>query len=143
MAKPPLLVEEALLGLPPRTSDSASGPCLLVRSEEEDRRYRRYLSKFDLLSETRVVYNHGVRYHNESDLELYDTLRPGEDSVDAVERSLTDTEHKIPFREQAMGPVVSDRGSVVGVGQRRTKRRKTVRESGIVLCVVIVDVAVQ
>jgi DNA (cytosine-5)-methyltransferase 1 len=32
------------------------------------------------------VYNHAVRYHNPRDLELYSLLRPGEDSVHAIER---------------------------------------------------------
>jgi DNA (cytosine-5)-methyltransferase 1 len=33
-----------------------------------------------------LIYNHRSRYNNKSDLELYATLRPGEDSVHAIER---------------------------------------------------------
>src|SRR6185295_15583801 len=49
-------------------------------------RHRRYLKKFSLVNESRLLFNHTVRYHNERDLELYALLRPGEDSVHAIER---------------------------------------------------------
>jgi DNA (cytosine-5)-methyltransferase 1 len=47
---------------------------------------RRYLSKFGLLTSPLLIFNHKARYNNRSDLELYATLRPGEDSVHAIER---------------------------------------------------------
>jgi DNA (cytosine-5)-methyltransferase 1 len=46
-----------------------------------DPRWRRYLLKFGIRSESPLLYQHTVRYHNPSDLELYSQLRPGEDSV--------------------------------------------------------------
>ncbi len=39
-----------------------------------------------MLSRSRLIFNHTVRYHNERDLELYALLRPGEDSIHALER---------------------------------------------------------
>jgi DNA (cytosine-5)-methyltransferase 1 len=56
------------------------------RGSPDDPRSRRYLRKFQLLRASPVLYNHAVRYHNERDLELYSLLRPGEDSVHALER---------------------------------------------------------
>jgi len=52
----------------------------------DDARRRRYLGKHNLDRPGPVVYNHFVRYHNERDLELYRVLRPGEDSVHAIEQ---------------------------------------------------------
>src|SRR6185503_1310257 len=53
---------------------------------ETDVRARRYLRKFALTDGSSLAFNHYVRPHNARDLELYALLRPGEDSVHAVER---------------------------------------------------------
>jgi DNA (cytosine-5)-methyltransferase 1 len=86
-ALPPVTLDEAIFDLPPREAEegtaverwpspaSTSGP-----------RSRRYLTKFGLLRQSGLLYNHAVRYHNPRDLELYALLRPGEDSVHALER---------------------------------------------------------
>jgi DNA (cytosine-5)-methyltransferase 1 len=50
-----------------------------------DERARRYLAKFKLLGSSGLIFNHFARYNNERDLELYALLRPGEDSVHAVQ----------------------------------------------------------
>jgi DNA (cytosine-5)-methyltransferase 1 len=86
-ALPPVTVDEAIFDLPPR----AAGGGLAVESLKSgpprtEPGYRRYLAKFRLLSESRILYNHTVRYHNQRDLELYSLLRPGEDSVHVLER---------------------------------------------------------
>ena len=51
----------------------------------QDARFRRYLTKFGIIRSSRILYQHTVRYHNSSDLELYSLLRPGEDSIHALE----------------------------------------------------------
>jgi len=51
-----------------------------------DRRFRRYLSKFGIVNDSRVIFNHTVRYHNPRDLELYSLLKPGEDSIQILEQ---------------------------------------------------------
>jgi DNA (cytosine-5)-methyltransferase 1 len=86
-ALPPVTLREAIFDLPQR------GPGTGTAVERWDRDpggasplTRRYLAKFKLLRNSRLVYNHAVRYHNPRDLELYALLRPGEDSVHAVER---------------------------------------------------------
>ena len=86
-ALPPVTLEEAIFDLPPREADSGQ-VVEQWRSEELDGhpRFRRYLSKFGLLADSPLLYNHTVRYHNERDLELYALLRPGEDSIHALER---------------------------------------------------------
>jgi DNA (cytosine-5)-methyltransferase 1 len=59
---------------------------LVRESVAADPKYRRYLRKFGLLTDSALLYNHTVRYHNERDLELYSLLRPGEDSIHVLER---------------------------------------------------------
>lgn len=86
-ALPPVTLQEAIFDLPPR----AAGQGLAVEScdnavAKNDLRARRYLMKFRLLSQSRLIYNHTVRYHNPRDLELYSLLRPGEDSIHILER---------------------------------------------------------
>lgn len=86
-ALPAVNFDEAVFDLPPR--QAGEGYVIDLWSSREDpgsARYRRYLSKFDILSTSRLLFNHTVRYHNERDLELYGLLRPGEDSVHALER---------------------------------------------------------
>jgi DNA (cytosine-5)-methyltransferase 1 len=85
-ALPPVRFEEAIFDLPVR--GAAGGTAVDVRRESvslQDPRRRRYLGKHGLDSPGPIIYNHFVRYHNERDLELYSLLRPGEDSVDAIE----------------------------------------------------------
>jgi DNA (cytosine-5)-methyltransferase 1 len=86
-ALPAVRLEEAIFDLPPQ--DAGTGTAVDVRegpAAVEDARLRRYLGKHGLVRSGPVIYNHFVRYHNERDLELYRLLRPGEDSVHAIER---------------------------------------------------------
>lgn len=86
-ALPPITLDEALVGLPPREAGTGTGVERWERQAQTDeRRLRRYLSKFRLVSTSPLIYNHVARYNNERDLELYALLRPGEDSVHAIER---------------------------------------------------------
>ncbi len=86
-ALPPVTLDEAIFDLPARAAND--GAVLDVWAERDDAsqgRYRRYLTKFGLLASSSFIFNHTVRYHNERDLELYALLRPGEDSIHALER---------------------------------------------------------
>src|SRR6185503_4811320 len=86
-ALPAVTFNEAVFDLPHRAADEGSVVELWPdRAEPGDPRYRRYLGKFNLLSRSRFLFNRTVRYHSERDLELYGLLRPGEDSVHALER---------------------------------------------------------
>jgi DNA (cytosine-5)-methyltransferase 1 len=86
-ALPPVTFEDAVFDLPRRGPDEGTGVDLWpTRTDSSDPRYRRYLAKFRLLSSSRFIFNHTVRYHNERDLKLYALLQPGEDSVHAIER---------------------------------------------------------
>jgi DNA (cytosine-5)-methyltransferase 1 len=85
-ALPPVTLNEAVFDLPERAAGAGTAVDRFDRTGSDSSRHRRYLLKFGLLSQGRLVYNHSVRYHNERDLELYGLLRPGEDSVHAVER---------------------------------------------------------
>lgn len=86
-ALPPVTLEDAIFDLPPRQADDGQVVDLWpARDDTRSARYRRYLAKFGLLSTSRLLFNHTVRYHNERDLELYALLQPGEDSVHALER---------------------------------------------------------
>src|SRR5262249_12392327 len=46
---------------------------------------KRYLTKFGLVRPSHLLFQHTVRFNNARDLELYGLLRPGEDSIHAVE----------------------------------------------------------
>jgi DNA (cytosine-5)-methyltransferase 1 len=87
-ALPPVTLDEALLGIPKIKAGTGTSverwdpACRTL----EDRRHRRYLTKFKLLADSPFIYNHFARYNNERDLELYSLLKPGEDSVHALER---------------------------------------------------------
>ena len=86
-ALPSVTFDEATYDLPPRAADDG----LTIdrwssRAGGRDPRARRYLARFDLVRSSPLLFNHTVRYHNERDLELYALLRPGEDSVHALER---------------------------------------------------------
>ena len=86
-ALPAVSLEEAIFDLPPR---EASTGVAVERWDPAgvptDPRYRRYLSKFGILRQSRLLFQHTVRYHNPSDLELYALLRPGEDSIHLLEQ---------------------------------------------------------
>jgi DNA (cytosine-5)-methyltransferase 1 len=85
-ALPPVRLMEAIFDLPPRAAGSGTAVDVLKRPPAvEDPRLRRYLAKHGLNRPGPIIYNHFVRYHNERDLELYTLLRPGEDSVHAIE----------------------------------------------------------
>ena len=86
-ALPPLTVNEAIFDLPDR--GAGDGVSIEGREHAEsvaDPRLRRYLTKFGIIRSSRLLYQHTVRYHNPRDLELYEMLRPGEDSIHALER---------------------------------------------------------
>lgn len=86
-ALPPVTLDEAIFDLPPRAAGSGTAVDVWTpRVDSNDGRTRRYLTKWDLLRQSAIIYNHFVRYHNERDLELYRLLGPGEDSVHAIER---------------------------------------------------------
>ena len=86
-ALPPVTLDEAIFDLPERDADSGAAVARWTSDRATaDKRFRRYLSKFRILDEAKLLYNHTVRYHNPRDLELYGLLRPGEDSVHFLER---------------------------------------------------------
>jgi DNA (cytosine-5)-methyltransferase 1 len=86
-ALPPITLDEAIFDLPTREAGTGQGVERWDRSAQaSDPRYRRYVAKFGLLRDSRLLFNHTVRYHNPRDLELYALLRPGEDSIHALER---------------------------------------------------------
>jgi DNA (cytosine-5)-methyltransferase 1 len=86
-ALPPVTLSEAIFDLPPL---EAGGGVAVGRRDmpdpANDRRFRRFLTKFGVFRLSSVLYNHTVRYHNPRDLELYNLLQPGEDSVHLLER---------------------------------------------------------
>jgi DNA (cytosine-5)-methyltransferase 1 len=84
-ALPPVTFDEATFDLPARSADQGL-PVERWSSAGTDARSRRYLSRFDLVRNSPLLFNHTVRYNNERDLELYALLKPGEDSVHALER---------------------------------------------------------
>jgi DNA (cytosine-5)-methyltransferase 1 len=86
-ALPPVTLEEAIFDLP--ALQAGQGQAIDAREAAglvSDRRFRRYLSKFGIACESRVIFNHTVRYHNPRDLELYSLLKPGEDSIHILEQ---------------------------------------------------------
>jgi DNA (cytosine-5)-methyltransferase 1 len=86
-ALPPVTFDEATFDLPPRAAGEGEAVAAWSgRGDVAGGTYRRYLAKFGLLSSSRLIFNHTVRYHNERDLELYALLRPGEDSIHVLER---------------------------------------------------------
>lgn len=86
-ALPPVTLDEAIYDLPARAPDEGTVVDLWSSVDPAtDPRARRYLQKFGLRAGTKLLYGHTVRYHNARDLELYALLRPGEDSVHALER---------------------------------------------------------
>jgi len=86
-ALPSVRLADAICDLPPRNAGSGTAIDVWERpAAPDDPRLRRYLGKHGLYRPGPVVYNHFVRYHNQRDLELYRLLRPGEDSVHAIEQ---------------------------------------------------------
>ena len=86
-ALPPVTFDEATFDLP--ALGAGRGLAIDARevpAPDSDRRYRRYLTKFGILRQSRVIFNHTVRYHNPRDLELYGLLKPGEDSIHFLEQ---------------------------------------------------------
>jgi DNA (cytosine-5)-methyltransferase 1 len=85
-ALPAVSLSEAIFDLPPR--EAGAGKAVEVWNAPDpaaDPRFRRYLAKFGISRPSRILYQHTVRYHNPRDLELYALLRPGEDSIHALE----------------------------------------------------------
>lgn len=86
-ALPPVTLQEAIFDLPERQAGTGSAVGERVPPDPaSDLRFRRYLTKFGILLQSRLVYNHTVRYHNPRDLELYALLRPGEDCIHLLEQ---------------------------------------------------------
>jgi DNA (cytosine-5)-methyltransferase 1 len=86
-ALPPVTFDEATYDLPRRgADDGATVELWQPGAGQRDPRSRRFLARFDLARRSPLLFNHTVRYNNERDLELYALLRPGEDSVHALER---------------------------------------------------------
>jgi DNA (cytosine-5)-methyltransferase 1 len=86
-ALPAVTFDEATYDLPARKADDGVPVDLWDgRAGTADPRARRYLLRFGLVRDTHLLFNHTVRYNNDRDLELYALLRPGEDSVHAIER---------------------------------------------------------
>jgi DNA (cytosine-5)-methyltransferase 1 len=86
-ALPPVTLAEVIFDLPPRgAGEGISVDGREVPDVAADPRFRRYLSKFRVFRPSRLLYQHTVRYHNPSDLELYALLRPGEDSIHVLEQ---------------------------------------------------------
>lgn len=86
-ALPPIGLSEAIFDLPERAA--GTGSAVEARPDPDttgNPRFRRYLSKFGIVRPSRILYQHTIRYHNPNDLELYAMLRPGEDSIHALER---------------------------------------------------------
>jgi DNA (cytosine-5)-methyltransferase 1 len=87
-ALPAVTLDEALIGMPRIAAGQGAAVDTWDRilTGADEKRARRYLSKRRLLGASPLIYNHHARYNNERDLELYALLRPGEDSVHAIER---------------------------------------------------------
>lgn len=85
-ALPAVTLAEAIFDVPLR--DAGAGTSVEGWTQPDaatDPRYRRYLAKFGILRPSQILFQHTVRYHNPRDLELYALLRPGEDSIHALE----------------------------------------------------------
>lgn len=86
-ALPPVTLGEAIFDFPPRhAGEGVAVERREIPDPRSDRRFRRFLTKFGVFRLSPVLYNHTVRYHNARDLELYNLLQPGEDSVHLLER---------------------------------------------------------
>jgi DNA (cytosine-5)-methyltransferase 1 len=86
-ALPPITLDEAIFDLPPRKAGTGTAVERWDHSDDcGNSRRRRYVTKFGLSGQSQLLFNHTVRYHNARDLELYALLRPGEDSIHALER---------------------------------------------------------
>jgi DNA (cytosine-5)-methyltransferase 1 len=86
-ALPAVTLDEAIFDLPPREAGSGvSVEAWAPAVPPDDGRFRRYLAKFGIVRQSRILFQHTVRYHNPRDLELYALLRPGEDSIHVLEQ---------------------------------------------------------
>ena len=85
-ALPPITLSEAIGDLPPLEAGSGEPITPFGDSPLDERCWRRYLGKFKVGRRGPIIYNHTVRPNNERDLELFSILRPGEDSIHAIER---------------------------------------------------------
>jgi DNA (cytosine-5)-methyltransferase 1 len=84
-ALPAVALSEAIFDLPPR--EAGTGVAIdVANGVPDDPRVRRYLAKLGIVRQSRILFQHTVRYHNPRDLELYALLRPGEDSIHFLEQ---------------------------------------------------------
>ncbi len=84
---PPVTLMEAIGDLPPLGAAEGSPVTRWTPPNPEAARWcRRYLTRCGILNSPRLLFNHRSRYQNESDLQLFAALRPGENSVDAIRR---------------------------------------------------------
>lgn len=83
----PVHLDHALFGMPRREAGTGQGVEIWPRETDSKTAValRWYLGKFRLVSDSPLIYNHFSRPNNERDLELYALLKPGQDSVHAVE----------------------------------------------------------
>ena len=85
-ALPPVTLSEAIDDLPALEAGEGEPIQALLIDSVRENTWRRYLGKFGIGNRGPILYNHTVRPNNERDLELFATLRPGEDSIHALER---------------------------------------------------------
>jgi DNA (cytosine-5)-methyltransferase 1 len=86
----PIGMGHAIFDLPPLEANEGRAVMGWEGASFDERRGRRFLTKFGMRTSPRILFNHTVRYHNPSDLELYSLLAQGEDSMHIVEQGRTD-----------------------------------------------------
>jgi DNA (cytosine-5)-methyltransferase 1 len=86
----PIGLGHAIFDLPPREADAGTSVANWDGESYDEKRARRFLSKYDMRTSPRILFNHTVRYHNDRDLELYSLLAQGEDGMHIVERGRRD-----------------------------------------------------
>lgn len=84
---PSLSVNDAIADLPALAAHDGDE---VVKAEYtipvEDRRLRHFVTNaaFPIRNNPTIIYNHRSRFNNDDDLELFSTLRPGENSLDLI-----------------------------------------------------------
>ena len=83
---PAITFDEATYDLPPLKADTGRTVEKIRGARPCSSQFKRYLKKFRITGRSELIFNHRSRYQNDDDLELYELLEPGENSVDAVEK---------------------------------------------------------